>query len=84
MTEFNEEDRVRFIEMLGKTLLGIDWDDGPSPGELAEVGVTDQSIIRVNQQGDIELRRSDRWDVIGGLLGDYERRVKEATGLDWA
>ena len=26
----------------------------------------------------------ENWDVIGGLLGDYELRVKIATGLDWA
>ena len=79
----NEPNNTGFIEMSGKTLLEIVRRDGPSPDELAEVGVTDQSMVRVNQQGDIEIRRNDRWDVIGGLLGDYEDRVKEATGLDW-
>jgi len=80
----SEQNGPRFIEMSGKTLMGIVRDDGPSPEELAEVGVTDESIIRVNPQGDIEIRRSDRWDVIGGLLGEFEDRVREATGLDWA
>ena len=84
MSEFDETDHVHFIEMSGKTLLRIVRHDGPSPEELAEVGVTDESMIRVNRQGDIEIRRPDRWDVIGGLLGDYEKRVKQATGLEWA
>ena len=73
-----------FIEMSGKTLLRLVTEGGPSPDELAEVGVTGKSIVRVNQQGDIELRRRDRWDVIGGLLGGFEERVKRETGLDWA
>ena len=75
---------MQFIEMSGKTLLEIVRSDGPSPDELADVGVTDQSIIRINVQGDIEIRRTGRWDVIGGLLGNFQDRVKEATGLDWA
>jgi hypothetical protein len=75
---------MRFIEMTGKTLLQIVNEDGPTPDELAEVGVTDESIVRVNPQGDIELRRHSQWDIIGGLLGDYEVRVRSATGLDWA
>jgi len=74
---------MEFVEMSGKTLLRLVREDGPSPEELAEVGVTDESIIRVNRQGDIEIRRTDRWDLIGGLLGDFENRVKRQTGLDW-
>ncbi len=73
-----------FIEMTGKTLLRVIDESGPSPDDLAEVGVTDGSIVRINRQGDIELRRVDRWDVIGGLLGDFEHRVKSQTGLIWA
>lgn len=75
---------MAFIEMSGKTLLQVVRPDGPSPEELARVGVVDSSIIRINQQGDIEIRRVDRWDVIGGLLGDFEAKVKQATGLNWA
>lgn len=76
---------MHFIEMTGKTLLLIVSRDGdePSPNELEEVGVNDESIIRVNRQGDIELRRTRNWDLIGGLLGDYEARVQEETGLEW-
>ena len=74
---------MQFIEMSGKTLLRIVREEGPSPKELAEVGVVEESVVRINRQGDIEIRRTDRWDVIGGLLGDYEHRVKRETGLDW-
>ena len=76
---------MHFIEMTGKTLLRIVSRDGdePSPAELEEVGVNEESIIRVNQQGDIEIRRTRNWDLIGGLLGDYIARVQEETGLDW-
>jgi hypothetical protein len=75
---------MQFIEMSGKLLLAIVEKDGPSPEELARAGVTDDSLIRVNRQGDIEIRRHDRWDIVGGLLGDFEGRIKRATGLDWA
>lgn len=51
---------------------------------LDEAGVNSDTIVRVNKQGDIEVRRPDGWDVIGGLLGDFEARVKQETGLDWA
>jgi hypothetical protein len=74
---------MQFIEMTGKTLLEIVGDEGPDPGELARVGMTEESVVRVNRQGDIELRRPTSWDIIGGLLGDYEHRIKRATGLDW-
>lgn len=76
---------MQFIEMTGKTLLRIVGRDGdePSPEQLEEVGVDEESIIRVNRQGDIEIRRHSKWDLIGGLLGDYEARVQQETGLDW-
>lgn len=75
---------MQFIEMSGKILLEIVEKDGPSPEELTQAGVTDDSLIRVNRQGDIEIRRRNRWDIVGGLLGDFEGRIKRATGLDWA
>jgi hypothetical protein len=75
---------MQFIEMTGKTLKRIIADDELRPEELAASGVTDETIVRVNRQGDVEVRRADRWDVIGGLLGNYEQRIKRETGLDWA
>ena len=79
---------MEFIEISGSVLLRLATDDDPSPGgpnpeELAKCGVNDESVIRINRQGDIELRRSDGWDLIGGLLGDFEHRVKRETGMDW-
>jgi hypothetical protein len=72
-----------FIEMAGKTLQRVVSDDELHPHELDRLGVTDESVLRVNRQGDIELRRNNRWDVIGGLLGEFEDRLKRETGLDW-
>ena len=74
---------MEFIEVSGSVLLRLAADNEPSPDELAKVGVDDESVVRINRQGDIELRRADGWDLIGGLLGDYELRVKRETGLDW-
>jgi len=74
---------MKFIELSGKALRRVVSDDELHPRELAKLGVTDESVVRVNPQGDIELRRADRWDVIGGLLGEFEDRIKHQTGLDW-
>lgn len=75
---------MKFIEMTGKTLKRLIAEDELHAGDLDSAGVQDETIVRVNRQGDIEIRRADRWDVIGGLLGNYEQRLKHETGLDWA
>lgn len=75
---------MEFIEMTGTMLFRMTEEDGgPSQPDLEEVGVREDSIVRVNRQGDIELRKPDGWDLIGGLLGDFDARVREATGLNW-
>ena len=74
---------MRFVEMTGATLEALIKSDELHSADLKSAGVDDGTIIRVNEQGDIEVRRSDRWDVIGGLLGDYVERIKKQTGLDW-
>ncbi|MBA4019817.1 MAG: hypothetical protein C0483_21845 [Pirellula sp.] len=74
---------MQFIELAGKTLLEMQGVDGLSVADLKKLGMTDVSVVRINRQGDIELRRADRWDVIGGLLGDYEHRLRSATGMEW-
>ena len=84
VNDFDEPHAMQFIEMSGRTLLRITNHEEVPPEELRALGVTDESFVRVNRQGDIELRRSDRWDVIGGLLGDFYDRIKAETGLDWA
>ncbi len=73
-----------FIEMTGKTLNDMMNEDEMGATNLADVGVTDESIVRVNKQGDIELRAPEGWDIVGGLIGEFEARVKHATGLNWA
>lgn len=75
---------MQFIEMTGKTLLRVVDEGEIDPAALRAAGVTDDSLVRVNRQGDIEHRIRDRWDVVGGLLGNYEQRARQATGLDWA
>ena len=77
---------MEFIEMTGKTLWRVvDHDEEAlTRDDLRAAGVRDDSLVRVNRQGDLELRKPTGWDIIGGLIGDYEHRVREATGLDWA
>jgi hypothetical protein len=74
---------MKFIELSGKALQRVVSDDELHPDELARLGVGDESVLRINLQGDIELRRPDRWDLIGGLLGEFQERIKKETGLEW-
>lgn len=75
---------MRFIEMTGKKLGNVIAAKELHTHNLEEAGVFDETIVRVNEHGDIEVRRQDRWDIIGGLLGNYEERIRRITGLDWA
>ena len=74
---------MKFIEMTGRSLATIVSDDELSAADLAAAGVRNETVVRINQHGDIEIRRPSGWDVIGGLLGNYEERVKKQTGLEW-
>ena len=74
---------MRFIELTGKTLESVITAGELHMPDLHSAGVRDDSIVRVNEQGDIEVRRQHRWDVIGGLLGNYEERIRHITGFDW-
>ncbi len=75
---------MKFIEMTGKSLKSIVMDDELHVKDLPDAGVLDDTVVRVNQQGDIEVRLSHGWDVIGGLLGNFEERIHHETGMDWA
>jgi hypothetical protein len=75
---------MQFIEMSGAQLMSVLSENEATPEELKGAGLTDQCLVRINQQGDIEVRRRDGWDVIGGLIGEFEKRVKKASGRDWA
>jgi hypothetical protein len=74
---------MRFIEMTGKMLASIMDKQELDMGLLAKAGVTDETIVRINEQGDVEVRRATKWDLIGGLLGDFENRIRRRTGMDW-
>jgi hypothetical protein len=72
----------QFVEIPGALLLKLaDSDELP---DLRAAGVADESTIRINQQGDIEMLQGGDWAVIGGLLGDFKNRIKKLTGLDWS
>ena len=74
---------MKFIEMNGATLEKIISTDELHVQSLEDAGIEPESIIRVNQHGDIEIRRANKWDVVGGLLGNFEERIKKTTGFDW-
>ena len=75
---------MEFIEMPGKMLFSLLSPEEMDASELRSAGVSDESVVRVNRQGDIEVRARDGWEIIGGLLGDYDHRVRQKTGMEWA
>ncbi len=75
---------MRFIEMTGKQLAEVVNDEEMREQDLINAGITNDTIVRVNEHGDIEVRHEQGWDVVGGLLGEYHQRIKGITGLDWA
>ncbi|QDT09573.1 hypothetical protein [Planctomycetes bacterium K23_9] len=75
---------MQFIELTGKTLLDIVNEGEIDFKELHDAGVKSDSIIRINKFGEIELRGADQWTMIGGLIGNFEERLKDMTGLNWA
>jgi hypothetical protein len=74
---------MKFVEMTGKTLASVVTSDEIHAVDLRSARVEDHTIVRVNEQGDIEVRRPHKWDVIGGLLGEFEERIRQTTGLEW-
>jgi len=75
---------VKFIEMTGEQLFTVMLPEELNHEDLETAGVHAHSIVRVNLQGDLELRRPDGWQILGGLLGDFEQRVIATTGLNWS
>ncbi|MGD9722484.1 MAG: hypothetical protein AB7O59_13345 [Pirellulales bacterium] len=72
---------MQFVEMTGATLFRLaDEDQVP---QLRAAGVDDQTKIRINRQGDVEMLTRGSWSVIGGLLGDFEVRIRRLTGQGW-
>lgn len=72
-----------FIELTGQKLMDVINDGEVNPEELRRAGVTSGSILRVNIHGELEVRRRDGWELVGGLLGNYEDRLRDVTGYDW-
>lgn len=59
-------------------------DDELTAEDLQKSHITENSIVRINRQGDIEVRRPEGWDIVGGLIGDYENRILKSCGRTWA
>lgn len=75
---------MAFIEMTGKQLDKLLVEDELHHDDLVAAGVSDTTIVRVNREGDIEVRRAEGWEVVGGLIGEFEERIRAETGLNWA
>lgn len=75
---------MAFIEMTGKQLDKLLVEDELHHDDLVAAGVNEATIVRVNREGDIEVRRPDGWEVVGGLIGEFDERIRKETGLDWA
>ncbi len=75
---------MSFIEMTGATLRRALHEDELQGDEFQRAHVADETIVRVNHEGDVEVRRPRGWEVVGGLLGGFEDRIRHETGLDWA
>jgi hypothetical protein len=75
---------MKFVEMTGKRLAELINDGELHAADLESAGITSDTIVRINEQGDIEVRRTTCWDVVGGLLGEYRERIRRITGMEWA
>lgn len=76
--------KTQFIELTGKTLLDVVNEGEIDLKQLHDAGVNGDSILRINTHGEIELRCKAHWMLVGGLLGNFEERLMELTGLEWA
>ena len=74
---------MRFIELTGKQLSAVIDDKELYARDLKSLQISDQTIVRVNEHGDIEVRRPTSWEPIGGLLGEFSERLRKQTGLEW-
>ncbi len=74
---------MQFIELTGKTLLDVVNEGEIDMRQLHDSGVTGDSILRINKFGEIELRQSHEWVMVGGLIGNFDDRLRKITQLDW-
>lgn len=73
---------MKFIELSGRKLSELLRDDEGL--DLHKLGVEDDTVVRINEQGDVEVRRPEGWDLVGGLLGSFVDRIHHQTGMEWA
>lgn len=74
---------MKFIELTGKTLLDVINEGEIDMGQLHRSGVNGDSILRINTFGEIEVRLQDEWVMVGGLIGNFEERLRKITKLNW-
>ncbi len=74
---------MRYLEMSGATLFSLLLPDEYPVDDLRKAGVTEQSRVRVNWEGDFEVLLDGEWEVMGGLLGDFLHRIEDRTGIKW-
>lgn len=77
------EVKTQFIELTGKTLLDLVNEGEIDFKQLHDAGVRGDSILRINRYGEIELRSRSNWILVGGLIGVFEERLMNLTGLEW-
>jgi hypothetical protein len=75
---------MKFVEMTGTTLKVLINEGELHANDWETAGIASETIVRVNEQGDIEVRRSAGWDVVGGLIGEYKDRILHVTGMEFA
>jgi len=75
---------MKFVEMTGRTLSVLITEGELQTSDLETAGISADTIVRINEQGDIEVRRPAGWDVVGGLIGEYKDRIRHVTGMEWA
>lgn len=75
--------KTQFIELTGTKLLDVVNEGEVDFKQLHDAGVRGDSILRINRHGEIELRGKDHWLLVGGLIGNFEERLMNLTGLEW-
>ena len=76
--------KTQFIELTGTKLLDVVNEGEVDFKQLHDAGVRGDSILRINRHGEIELRGKAHWFLVGGLIGNFEERLMNLTGLDWS
>ena len=71
---------MKFIEMTGKSLKAIVKDDELHVKDLPAAGVQDDTVVRVNQHGDIEVRLAPRLGCDWWIARQFRRTDSQRNG----